>query len=234
MLTEASEELSNAIQAVLKAKVDIEELESENPFKFILSWPLNKLVMFSIALTDGVTPADVRQLVDYYNSCHEAEKKAQDELWWAASDLFQLQTEIKTLHDNMQSSLNPSYYMNALYAKLSNLKHVISSKTDADGKFSLNLIEGENYLLFATGERLIGAQEKEEYHWFYDIRNDDSLGVLFLSNDNLSKNLHNYESLLTKRDSYNSTINKIESSVGYRFSLPSLRSQKLTLKEGGG
>ena len=61
-----------------------------------------------------------------------------------------------------------------------------SIKTDADGKFSLSVPAGNNYVIMASASRSVG-DNNEEYNWIVDVdatKADHSLTVL-LSNDNL-------------------------------------------------
>ena len=65
-------------------------------------------------------------------------------------------------------------------------------KSDADGKFSVNLPKGASYVLAARATRLVG-KESEKYFWMLAMKvpADDELS-LFLSNDNLIKDIPDY------------------------------------------
>jgi hypothetical protein len=62
----------------------------------------------------------------------------------------------------------------------------VSTKTDADGRFSFNLERGKEYIILATASRSVG-ESKEYYKWSLpvNVRNDQDEMNLMLSNDTM-------------------------------------------------
>lgn len=79
----------------------------------------------------------------------------------------------------MQKYTNGAYYFSRLPAGIS------ISKTDADGKFKLDLPAGK-YALAAKSSRHV-SDETEEYYWLVWINTSSSNQSIMLSNDNLVK-----------------------------------------------
>jgi len=65
-----------------------------------------------------------------------------------------------------------------------NLKSIVSTKTDADGKFEILLPKG-NYALRAHSQRMVG-DKTEEYDWIITFKVQEEMNnPIILSNDNM-------------------------------------------------
>jgi hypothetical protein len=77
-------------------------------------------------------------------------------------------------------------YLNIAYANpvFEKLVPVKSIKTDADGRFQLELPAGK-YIMYSKGRRAIGRSE-EDYRWLLRVDLKQSKNELILNNDNLT------------------------------------------------
>ena len=90
-------------------------------------------------------------------------------------------------------------YNNVRGAKLSHFAMVFNNvpssyllKTDADGKFSVNLPRESSFVLAAKAQRMVG-DESEMYYWWTTVEIPDKDEFeLFLSNDNLVETIPNF------------------------------------------
>lgn len=71
----------------------------------------------------------------------------------------------------------------AYFAKLPNPS--ATAKTDADGKFTLNIKGAGDYAVFAQAERMASGEKREVYFWIAKIKSDGKPQKLSLSNSNI-------------------------------------------------
>ena len=106
----------------------------------------------------------------HHRSASNAEYKALVERVWK-------------MRARLEGAIDARHVMNSAAPYVTNLPEpVASTKTDADGKFSLTLPAGDEYVLAARAKRSLPGGGSEHYFWL--VKAQDS--TVMLSNDNLT------------------------------------------------
>jgi hypothetical protein len=109
---------------------------------------------------------------------YTADLHASREIIYKYSDKY---NEFHKTYDELSRYVGAEYYIRGLPIPM------LTTKTDADGKFTINLKSGK-YALIASASRTIG-EDKEVYYWLIWVSvKPNQRNNIMLSNDNLFEN----------------------------------------------